>query len=376
MKTIIQAFMGMAFSMMPFEATAFDFSQEKTESNQENATFPNVNKYYRLRSGRGFYLTVSRTNASTVNVKGLTLDNNNAAQIWSFTASEEGKYKLTAQNRSLKTPPDPAGGKGQMVVATDEDKIGAGDFVISQNAQSKYIIGATDGETKDKLHETDSHDIVGWGKYPIGSQWDIIEATSIEVTVSAAQYATINYPFAVSLPEGLKAYTGKAEKSGERNVFVLNEVPDDIVPANTPVVLQGEAKTYTLTINDKNTQGISSITENDLSGIYLNQAIASDKEAFILGQKNEGVGFYKMNTTDRNLASNKAYLLGEKLQPGVANANAFVFSFSDNSGETTGIEESVAETATEEYFDLQGRRVMNPTKGIFLTKSGKKVLFY
>lgn len=120
----------------------------------------------------------------------------------------------------------------------------------------------------------------------------------------------------------------------------------------------------------------TTLENNDLSGTLLAKAIPSDTPSYILGNGTQGVGFYKMNTTDRNLASNKAYLLGEKLQPGVANANAFVFSFSDNSGETTGIEESVAETATEEYFDLQGRRVMNPTKGIFLTKSGKKVLFY
>ena len=30
----------------------------------------------------------------------------------------------------------------------------------------------------------------------------------------------------------------------------------------------------------------------------------------------------------------------------------------------------------EEFFDLQGRRVMKPSKGIFVTKSGKKVLFF
>lgn len=366
--------MGMALSILPFEASAVCNNQTIADGNQKSNTFPNVNKYYRLRSGRGNYLTITRTNETTVNAKGLAKDEMNAAQIWNFTASEGGKYKLTAQNRSLKTPPAPTGDKGNPVEATDENQTEAGDFVVTQNAQSKYIIGATSGEDKDKLHESDGNDIVGWGKYPPGSQWDYEEVSSINVAISAAKYATVSYPFAVSLPQGVKAYTGKAEKSGEKNVFVLNEVADGIVPANTPVVLQGEAKTYTLTIQDKN-ETVASITENDLSGIYLNQAVATG-DAYILGQKEESVGFYKMSESDRNMASNKAYLLGEKLQPGMANANAFVFSFSDNSGETTGIEESVAETATEEYFDLQGRRVMNPTKGIFLTKSGKKVLFY
>lgn len=45
-------------------------------------------------------------------------------------------------------------------------------------------------------------------------------------------------------------------------------------------------------------------------------------------------------------------------------------------GPTTGIEDTVTEGVTaEEYYDLQGRRVLNPVKGIYVTKSGKKVIF-
>ena len=41
--------------------------------------------------------------------------------------------------------------------------------------------------------------------------------------------------------------------------------------------------------------------------------------------------------------------------------------------ETTAISAVKAETADEAYYDLSGRKVKNPTKGIFI-KDGKKVI--
>ena len=81
------------------------------------------------------------------------------------------------------------------------------------------------------------------------------------------------------------------------------------------------------------------------------------------------VGFYLLEsgeTADRTIGANKAYLT--KVAAGI---KAFTFDFCG----ATGIENTEAVTEAEEYYDLQGRRVMNPAKGIYVTKSGKKVLF-
>ena len=49
------------------------------------------------------------------------------------------------------------------------------------------------------------------------------------------------------------------------------------------------------------------------------------------------------------------------------------FSF-DN--EVTGIDSvNAAAPAAKKYYDLQGRRVLYPAKGIFVTEDGQKVLF-
>ena len=155
--------------------------------------------------------------------------------------------------------------------------------------------------------------------------------------------------------------------SKDKAVFNLNEIENGIIPANTPVILQGAADTYSLTILTDNTD--EPIENNDLSGICLSQEINDAADAYILGNGDKGLGFYQMASGDSILAANKAYI---ELPAATAQGIRSIVI----GGTTTGIEDTVAEsTEAEEYYDLQGCRVMNPTKGIYVTKSGKKVLF-
>lgn len=195
------------------------------------------------------------------------------------------------------------------------------------------------------------------------SAWYLIPANSIDLTISEAGYATANYPFAVQVPENVKAYIGTAD--AQKGVFNLKEVESGIIPAYTPVILEGKADTYSLTILADNND--EKLAGNDLNGSTVFKTVETDQNAYILGrQDNNHAGFYQMAEDDRTLPANKAYLVLPTSAKGVRSV-----IFSD--GETTGIDETVAETAAEEYYDLQGRRVMNPTKGIYVTKSGKKV---
>lgn len=196
------------------------------------------------------------------------------------------------------------------------------------------------------------------------SAWYLIPATSIELTITEAGYATANYPFAVQVPAEVKAYTGTAD--AKAGVFTLKEIEGGIIPANTPVILEGAAKTYTLSILADNTE--EPISGNDLQGSTVFQEVEATENAYIMGNEEGNLGFYQMDAEDRTLGSNKAYLV---LPESASNIRSITIG-----GPTTGIEENVTETAgAEEYYDLQGRRVMNPVKGIYVTKSGKKVLF-
>ena len=83
------------------------------------------------------------------------------------------------------------------------------------------------------------------------------------------------------------------------------------------------------------------------------------------------IGFYKVKSNVTNIPGNKAFLV---LTNAEAQAKGFVLEFED--GGTTGIEtieNSKHSTEDGVYYDLQGRRVENPTRGVYIV-NGKKVV--
>ena len=176
------------------------------------------------------------------------------------------------------------------------------------------------------------------------------------------QYATLAAPVALTIPANVKAYTVTATDAKA----TLAEVTTTI-PAGTAVLLEktgeGTSFNFEFAASATATEG-----NNNLTGVYVNTDIPAETTAYILGEKDGQYGFYKLNASERNLAANKAYLT---LPAAQANLQSIIIG-----GGTTGIDEIVTgEAAKEVYFDLQGRRVQNPTKGIYVTKSGKKVVF-
>lgn len=104
-----------------------------------------------------------------------------------------------------------------------------------------------------------------------------------------------------------------------------------------------------------------------MQGVYVETTIPVKNNAYVLANGTKDVGFYLLSETERVLGANKAYL-------SVPNDAAGVKAFVLDLGDLTGINST--EVAGEEvYYDLQGRRVLKPVKGIYVTKSGKKVFF-
>ena len=83
-----------------------------------------------------------------------------------------------------------------------------------------------------------------------------------------------------------------------------------------------------------------------------------------------GVGLYKVTgASDRTIPANKAYygsLTGDAAAP------MLTFAF-DGDG-TTGIRTAVAKgAASDVYYDLQGRRALFPSHGVYVNSRGEKV---
>lgn len=196
-----------------------------------------------------------------------------------------------------------------------------------------------------------------------GYDWYLEEVTILPVTITAAKYATLYAPVALEIPGGVTAYT--ASISG--NYAILTEI-SGVIPAETGVVLAGEANTYDFTITTAaegekgDLRGSTATTYNTEAGTYYALAIVDDV-----------VGFYKDAFSNSRFQNNshKAYLY---VPTDEANAIAS-YSFSFDWGGTTGIEnieDAVEENAAKVIYDITGRQIKAITvPGIYII-NGKK----
>ena len=181
--------------------------------------------------------------------------------------------------------------------------------------------------------------------------------TSPTVTINAsAGYATFGYPAALDLT-GIDAYT--VTVSG--TTATLNSVKGKKIPAGTGIILEGSGDVrIPLTTETTNEIGTNHLHISD-------GTVTGDGTIYVLANKTP-VGFYKLSSS-ATVPAGKAYL--KISASGAALAPAFI-GFGDG---TTGIQtiDNGKLTNDDVYYDLQGRRVAQPTKGLYIV-NGKKVI--
>ena len=166
-----------------------------------------------------------------------------------------------------------------------------------------------------------------------------------------------------------KAY--KIQVTG-KGVATLTKV--DEVPAKTPVLLicdggNGEGENIAVT-----TDAVSAVTDNDLVAGTGAAVATTDGEYtnMILNNGTKGIGFYLAN--DQTVAADRAYLhIATSLAP-VSSGAPMMMVFADEM-QTTGVNDVRSKMADVrgDFFDLQGRKVANPTKGLYIV-NGKKAI--
>lgn len=216
------------------------------------------------------------------------------------------------------------------------------------------------------LHQDAAQKVVGWEAPAEASKWYIVPATTHDVNLNVVgdkTYATTYLPFDVTLPDDVKAYIVNQADNG---VATVSEVAD--VPANQGVVLVGQNASVTSVALTLSTAS-ADCKGNLLSG--TNPQLTIDEAAkanyFIFGNGDNGVGFYHPNST--TLKENRAFLPAANVSAG-SSASGFRLDFG---GEITGIASAIqADDANATYYDLSGRRVNRPAKGLYV-KDGKKI---
>ena len=186
---------------------------------------------------------------------------------------------------------------------------------------------------------------------------DVIEGP-VPVTITDAEYATyVNTEHALDFSEtGITVYTATA---GTTKV-TLNEIAGGKVPANTPVVLY-KANADGTAINVPVIASADAIGSNDLE---VSNGSDNLNGKYVLANKTQGVGFYKWGGT--TIPAGKVYL-----NASAASAPEFLGFGS----EATGISavQNAQSTMSNEVYNLNGQRVAQPTKGLYIT-NGRKVV--
>ena len=180
----------------------------------------------------------------------------------------------------------------------------------------------------------------------------------VPVTITDAEYATyVNTEHALDFSEtGITVYTATA---GTTKV-TLNEIAGGKVPANTPVVLY-KANADGTAINVPVIASADAVGSNDLE---VSNGSDNLNGKYVLANKTQGVGFYKWGGT--TIPAGKVYL----------NASASSApEFLGFGSETTGISavQNAQSTMSNEVYNLNGQRVAQPTKGLYIT-NGRKVV--
>ena len=207
-------------------------------------------------------------------------------------------------------------------------------------------------------------------------------------------YTTLYVDFPFQIKGDVKAYTIEGVEAKNADGYYFAKVKKlaqqgDVVPAQTAVVL--ECNSTNPADNQLLPQGDEEFnpSDNRLCGTFFGAAINGftvkdgtgternvthdNIRAFNINtaDSRNPIGFYKLNNTVTTIPGNKAFLV---LTNAEAQAKSFVLEFED--GSTTGIESiESSKNSTEDgvYYDLQGRRVENPTRGVYIV-NGKKVV--
>lgn len=235
--------------------------------------------------------------------------------------------------------------------------------ITTESSNTNNIALNKNGQKMGQFGSSKTYVDVNWSTEWVFEEVPISEFAGQAVSFAAStdnnNYATLNLPYASTLPEGVTAY--KATVEGTTVNLTEYKTENQVLPANTPVLLTATtagSKTfapaaYEAADNRTGFQGTLAATAVDATNTY------------ILSQKDGKVNFFALDETNNTINANKAYLVVP-----AGGAQALNFNF----GNTTGIQNAAVEgvNANAPLFDLSGRRVVKAVKGGIYIQNGKK----
>lgn len=324
--------------------------------------------YYRLHCApvRGNF--VLAVDAENMGLKSAAPSTSDASQIWKAVRTDDGKYKLMAQGYAI--------GDDNSLSLVDEAE--AATFYFGKNLTTDsngdpnliWFFDTTNSESSNSgntaLNVDQSHNITLLPNRYGASAWLVEEVKTLDVTMNTVgneTWATLYLPFSVTTPEGVTAYTGTQK---DENTVQLTAIEGGVIPAQTGVVLKGTATTCPLTLTN---DAVAPVEGNIFTGTCLPISVTQEtlENYYVLSTLQGVIGLYWPQEGTTALAANKAYIDNTP----AAGAAGYRFVFGDDT--TVGIDGAqLGQPSDAPYYDLSGRRVAQPAKGIYI-HNGKKV---
>lgn len=184
-------------------------------------------------------------------------------------------------------------------------------------------------------------------------------SANIAVTIAASGFSTIasgyGLDFSNATPAGLEAYVVSSVSTSAVTLASIDEAP-----ASTGVILKGAAGTeYSIPVKSAATfDGTNKLKAAvDPTGV-------DDNTVYIM----KGGKFCKVSNMSI-VPAGKAYLLADDVP---ASARELNLEFDNETTGVTDVRSKMADVRSD-FYDVQGRKVANPTKGLYIV-NGKKVV--
>ena len=186
---------------------------------------------------------------------------------------------------------------------------------------------------------------------------------NISTGTFAGNWTTYYYSGAnMQAPEDVTVY--KAALSG--HALSLIPIADRIITAGQAVILKSESPSIALSVVASDSE--DNYDDNAMQGVDVATPQAANTTYYVLSKKGGNFGFFKLAST-KKLGANKAYLT---LNAGGDSREFYGF---DIEAETSEIVNTDYSDNTDEgdgqIYDLQGRKVQQSVRGIYV-KDGKK----
>lgn len=305
-------------------------------------------------------------------------DKDIASYIWRLTpASTNGKYYMKGQGLALGAI---ANGGNKCVPLQESGaeltiSSSGGYYTLTTGAGVNGYLHAIDyGQTRQDgnfPNNAEGDFVVAWSSSETPSQWTIEPIEYFSVTIGAGGWSSFNYAFPIAFAENevSNVYISTSENTGVVTLVPLTANEGLIsVPSNTPIFVEGAAGTV-CTVELLTTEPTVDVSANTLRGTTLPQTatLTSGETAYVIATPSgKETALYRLGA-DVKIPVNKAYYVSRQQQTSKLGLNF---------GEVTEISNAVtAQPALKDeiLYDLRGHRVVYPTRGIYVTGSGRKI---